>query len=102
MLVGDRGDHLGDVGLDGRKVMKWNLEKYGVHWVHLAGNMVQWREISFPSDLIEFSRKILYSIFSSYSDAFVHTAFMFRRFYDFNRSLEQKTGAERVRGAMTL
>jgi hypothetical protein len=51
MLVGGRGDNLGDLGIDGTKVMKCNLEKYGAHWVHLAGDMVQWWEISFSSHL---------------------------------------------------
>jgi hypothetical protein len=32
------------------KLMKY-LEKHGVHWVRLAGDTVQWLEISFASDL---------------------------------------------------
>jgi hypothetical protein len=43
-----RRDHLEDIGVDGRIILEWVLEKYGVKivdWMHLAQDKDQWRAL---------------------------------------------------------
>jgi len=34
--------HLEDIDVDGRIILKWILKKYGVDWIQLAQDRVQW------------------------------------------------------------
>jgi hypothetical protein len=37
-------DRLGNLGVDGRIILKWILKEYeSVHWIHLAQDRNQWR-----------------------------------------------------------
>jgi hypothetical protein len=38
------GDHLEDIGVDGRIILKWILEKWdgGIDWIDLAQDRIRW------------------------------------------------------------
>jgi hypothetical protein len=37
-----RRNYLGDVGVYGRIILKWILKRWGLEWIQLAQNKVQW------------------------------------------------------------
>jgi hypothetical protein len=42
-----KGDHLEDLGVDGRIILKWILEKWhgGMDWIDLAQDRDRWRAV---------------------------------------------------------
>jgi hypothetical protein len=42
-----KGDHLGDPGVDGKKVLKWIFKKWdgGMNWIKLAQDRDRWRAL---------------------------------------------------------
>jgi len=38
-------DCLGDPGVDGRIILRWNFRKLDVHWIELAQNWDRWRAL---------------------------------------------------------